>query len=169
MSEKGISIIYGVTVSEVQARGDYYDVVLSGGQTVSAEQIMLATGRVPNTTGLGLERAGVKVNTSGAIVVDKKMTTNIPHIWAVGDVTGHIQLTPVAIHDAMCFVKTVFENIPTIPDYDLITTAVFSQPEIGTVGLSEEDALHRYKRVEIYRTVFRPIRNVLSGNLEKYL
>ncbi len=167
MSEKGISIIYGVTVSEVQARGDYYDVVLSGGQTVSAEQIMLATGRVPNTTGLGLERAGVKVNTSGAIVVDKKMTTNIPHIWAVGDVTGHIQLTPVAIHDAMCFVKTVFENIPTIPDYDLITTAVFSQPEIGTVGLSEEDALHRYKRVEIYRTVFRPIRNVLSGNLEK--
>ncbi|EJF77598.1 glutathione-disulfide reductase [Bartonella birtlesii LL-WM9] len=167
MSEKGISIIYGVTVSEVQARGDYYDVVLSGGQIVSAEQIMLATGRVPNTTGLGLERAGVKVNTSGAIVVDKKMTTNIPHIWAVGDVTGHIQLTPVAIHDAMCFVKTVFENIPTIPDYDLITTAVFSQPEIGTVGLSEEDALHRYKRVEIYRTVFRPIRNVLSGNLEK--
>ncbi|WP_019218522.1 glutathione-disulfide reductase [Bartonella florencae] len=167
MIEKGISIIYGVTVSKVQATGDCYDAVLSNGQTVSADQIMLATGRVPNITGLGLERAGIKVNASGAIVVDERMTTNVSHIWAVGDVTGHIQLTPVAIHDAMCFVKTAFENTPTTPDYDLITTAVFSQPEIGTVGLSEEDALHRYKRVEIYRTVFRPMRNVLSGSLEK--
>ncbi|MGF7157819.1 glutathione-disulfide reductase [Bartonella heixiaziensis] len=167
MIEKGISIIYGVTVSEVQARGNCYDAVLSNGQTISADQIMLATGRVPNTTGLRLERAGVQVDEFGAVVVDERMTTNIPHIWAVGDVTGHIQLTPVAIHDAMCFVKTAFENIPTTPDYDLITTAVFSQPEIGTVGLSEEDAVHRYKRLEIYRSVFRPMRNVLSGSSEK--
>ncbi|GAA5099414.1 glutathione-disulfide reductase [Bartonella acomydis] len=167
MIEKGISIIYGVTVSKVQETGNCYEAVLSNGQIICADQIMLATGRVPNTTGLGLERAGIEVNASGAIVVDERMTTNVPHIWAIGDVTGHIQLTPVAIHDAMCFVKTAFEHVPTIPDYDLITTAVFSQPEIGTVGLSEEDALHRYKRVEIYRTVFRPMRNVLSGSLEK--
>ncbi|WP_409361856.1 glutathione-disulfide reductase [Bartonella heixiaziensis] len=167
MIEKGISIIYGVTVSEVQARGNCYGAVLSNGQTISADQIMLATGRVPNTTGLRLERAGVQVDEFGAVVVDERMTTNIPHIWAVGDVTGHIQLTPVAIHDAMCFVKTAFENIPTTPDYDLITTAVFSQPEIGTVGLSEEDAVHHYKRLEIYRSVFRPMRNVLSGSSEK--
>ncbi|EJF87597.1 glutathione-disulfide reductase [Bartonella vinsonii subsp. arupensis OK-94-513] len=167
MVEKGISIIYGAAVSKIQASGNCYDVILSSGQTITTDQVMLATGRVPNTTGLKLERAGVKVNEFGAVVVDERMTTNVPHIWAVGDVTGHVQLTPVAIHDAMCFVKTAFENIPTTPDYDLITTAVFSQPEIGTVGLSEEDALHRYKRLEIYRTVFRPMRNVLSGSSEK--
>ncbi len=167
MVEKGISIIYGETVSKVQATGNYYNLVLSSGQMISTDQVMLATGRVPNTMGLGLERAGVKVNEFGAVVVDERMTTNVPHIWAVGDVTGHIQLTPVAIHDAICFVKTAFENIPTTPDYDLITTAVFSQPEIGTVGLSEEDALHRYKRLEIYRTVFRSMRNVLSESSEK--
>lgn len=167
MIEKGISIIYGMAVSQVQAMGNCYDVVLSNGQKISTEQVMLATGRVPNTTGLGLERAGIKVNEFGAIVVDEKMTTSVPHIWAVGDVTGHVQLTPVAIHDAMCFVKTAFENTPTTPDYDLITTAVFSQPEIGTVGLSEEDAIHRYKKVEIYRTVFRSMRNALSGSSEK--
>ncbi|WP_413154693.1 glutathione-disulfide reductase [Bartonella sp. cb54] len=167
MIEKGISIIYEVNVSQVQATESHYDVVLSNGQTISADQVMLATGRVPNTEGLGLERAGVKLDEFGAIVVDEKMTTNVPHIWAVGDVTGHAQLTPVAIHDAMCFIKTVFENTPTVPDYDLITTAVFSQPEIGTVGLSEEDAVHRYKRLEIYRTTFCPMRNVFSGSSEK--
>ncbi|WP_208436066.1 glutathione-disulfide reductase [Bartonella phoceensis] len=167
MIEKGISIIYGATVSKVQSMSDCYDVVLSSGQTMHADQIMLATGRVPNTKGLGLERAGVRVNEFGAVVVDERMTTNVPHIWAVGDVTGHIQLTPVAIHDAMCFVKTAFENTPTTPNYDLITTAVFSQPEIGTIGLSEEAALQHYKRLEVYRTVFRPMRNVLSGSSEK--
>ncbi|WP_208432037.1 FAD-dependent oxidoreductase, partial [Bartonella bovis] len=101
MIKKGISIIYGAAVSKVQAVRNYYNVVLSNGQTISADRIMLATGRVPNTTDLGLERAGVKVNEFGAIIVDERMTTNVPHIWAVGDVTGHIQLTPVAIHDAM--------------------------------------------------------------------
>ncbi|MBX4336278.1 glutathione-disulfide reductase [Bartonella raoultii] len=167
MIEKGISILYGETVSQVKAAKEYYDVVLSSGQTISADQVMFAMGRVPNTVGLGLEQAGVKVDESGAVIVDDMMTTNISHIWAVGDVTGHMQLTPVAIHDAMCFVKTAFENTPTKPDYDLITTAIFSQPEIGTVGLSEEEAIHRYKRLEIYRTVFRPMRDVFSGSLEK--
>lgn len=167
MIEKGISILYEVTVSQVQMAENGYNVLLSNGQTISTDQVMLATGRIPNTEGLGLEKAGIEVNEFGAVIVDEKMTTNIPHIWAVGDVTGHIQLTPVAIHDAMCFVKTAFENIPTKPDYDLITTAVFSQPEIGTVGLSEEVAIQRYKHLEIYRTVFRPMRNVLSGSSEK--
>ncbi|QEE11994.1 glutathione-disulfide reductase [Bartonella krasnovii] len=167
MIEKGISILYKVTVSKVQAAENSYNVLLSNGQTINTDQVMLATGRMPNTVGLGLERAGIEVNASGGVIVDEKMTTNIPHIWAVGDVTGHIQLTPVAIHDAMCFVKTAFENIPTKPNYDLIATAVFSQPEIGTVGLLEEEAIQRYKRLEIYRTVFRPMRNVLSGSSEK--
>ncbi|WP_175869232.1 glutathione-disulfide reductase [Bartonella gabonensis] len=169
MIEKGISILYDVTISKVQDAENCYKVFLSNGQTINTDQVMFATGRMPNTAGLGLERAGIEVNAFGAVIVDEKMTTNIPHIWAVGDVTGHIQLTPVAIHDAMCFVKTAFENIPTKPNYDLITTAVFSQPEIGTVGLSEEAAIQRYKRLEIYRTVFRPMRNILSGSSEKML
>ncbi|MCZ2204186.1 glutathione-disulfide reductase [Bartonella sp. A05] len=167
MVEKGISIVYSTTVSQVKTQGYGYDVILSNGQTVSVDKVMLATGRVPNTAGLGLERAGVQLNEAGAIIVDKTMTTNIPHIWAVGDVTGNIQLTPLAIHEAMCFVKTAFKNIPTVPDRDLIATAVFSQPEIGTVGLSEEEAIHRHKHLEIYRTLFRPMRNTLSGGSEK--
>ncbi|MGL2349361.1 glutathione-disulfide reductase [Helicobacter pylori] len=167
MIEKGISIVYGATVSQVKTNGNGYDAILSDGQTISVDQVMFATGRVPNTVGLGLQRAGVKFDEIGAVIVDEKMTTNIPHIWAVGDVTGRRQLTPVAIHEAMCFIKTAFKNTPTVPDYDLIATAVFSQPEIGTVGLSEEDAIHCYKRVEIYRTLFSPMRNTLSGNSEK--
>lgn len=130
MVAKGISIIYEATVSQVQSTENCYNVVLTNGQTICADRVMLATGRVPNTTGLGLERAGIKVNEFGAVVVDEKMTTNVSHIWAVGDVTGHIQLTPVAIHDAMCFVKNAFENTSTPPDYDLITTAVFHSPKL---------------------------------------
>ncbi|WP_407636706.1 glutathione-disulfide reductase [Bartonella rochalimae] len=167
MIEKGISIIYEATVNQVESQNGHYNVVLSNGQILNTDQVMLATGRVPNTKGLELQRAGVKLNKDGAIIVDEKMTTNIPHIWAVGDVTGHVQLTPVAIHEAMCFIKTAFEDTPTIPNYNLIATAVFSQPEIGTVGLSEEDAIRDYKRVEIYRTQFRSLRNTLSGNAEK--
>ncbi|OPB31526.1 glutathione-disulfide reductase [Bartonella sp. AR 15-3] len=167
MIEKGISIIYGATVAQVEAKNNRYKVVLSNGQIISTDQVMLATGRVPNTKNLGLQKIGVKLNENGAIIVDEKMTTSVSHIWAVGDVTGHVQLTPVAIHDAMCFIKTAFEEIPTIPDYNLIATAVFSQPEIGTVGLSEEYAVRCYKYVEIYRTQFRSLRNTLSGNSEK--
>lgn len=167
MIEKGISILYGETIAQVKATKECYNVILSSGKTIGADQVMFAMGRVPNTTGLGLERAGVKVDESGAVIVDEMMTTNVPHIWAVGDVTGHVQLTPVAIHDAMCFVKTAFENTPTKPDYDLVATAIFSQPEIGTVGLSEEEAIHHYKRLEIYRTTFRPMRDSFSGSLEK--
>ncbi|AGF74442.1 glutathione reductase (NADPH) [Bartonella australis AUST/NH1] len=167
MIKKGISVVYAEKISQIKARGECHDVFLSNGQILSADQVMLATGRVPNTVGLGLERVGVQLNESGAVIVDERMTTNIPHIWAVGDVTGRIQLTPVAIHEAMCFIETAFKNIPTVPDYNLVATAVFSQPEIGTVGLSEEDAVGRYKRVEIYRTLFRPMRDILSANSEK--
>ncbi|ALE03878.1 glutathione-disulfide reductase [Bartonella ancashensis] len=167
MIEKGISIIYGEIPSRVEVNNKHYDITLSNGQILSADQAVWAAGRVPNTMGLGLEDVGVKLNNSGAIIVDEKMMTNVPHIWAVGDVTGNAQLTPVAIHEAMCFVKNVFKDIPTVPDYDLIPTSVFSQPEIGTVGISEEDSVGLYKRVEIYRTLFRPMRNTLSGISEK--
>jgi glutathione reductase (NADPH) len=118
---------------------------------------------------MGLEAAGVELGKTGAIVVDDFSRTSVDNIWAVGDVTNRVQLTPVAIHEAMCFVETAFKNNPTKPDHDTIATAVFSQPEIGTVGLSEDEAAKRFADLEIYRAMFRPMRHTLSGRDEKML
>jgi glutathione reductase (NADPH) len=112
---------------------------------------------------------GVETGEIGEIIVDDLSRTNVKNIWAIGDVTNRVQLTPVAIHEAMCFVETVFKHNPTEPDHQVIATAVFSQPEIGTVGLSEETAVQRFKAVDVYRAQFRPMRNVLSGRDEKML
>src|SRR5690606_38256390 len=105
----------------------------------------------------------------GEIVVDEYSRTSVDNIWAIGDVTNRVQLTPVAIHEAMCFVETAFKGNPTRPDHDTIATAVFSQPEIGTVGLSEAEATKRFAELEIYRAHFRPMRHTLSGRSEKML
>lgn len=169
MIAKGIRIIYNSTISKVEKVSDSFSITLSSGERLSAGQVMLAMGRIPNTQGLGLEKAGVKCDEKGAVIVDKYQTTSISNIWAVGDVTDRVQLTPVAIHEAMCFIQTAFHNNPVIPDHNLIATAVFSQPEIGTVGLTEEEAVKKLKNVEIYRAMFRPMRNTLSGSTEKML
>lgn len=169
MIAKGIRIVYGTTISKVEKSDNALSVTLSNGETLNAGQVMLAMGRLPNTQGLGLDKAGVKCDDKGAIIVDKYMTTSASNIWAVGDVTDRVQLTPVAIHEAMCFIQTAFHNNPTVPDHDLIATAVFSQPEIGTVGLTEEEAVKKYEKVEVYRALFRPMRNTLSGSSEKML
>ncbi len=137
--------------------------------TLVADQVMLALGRDPYTRGLGLEAAGVATNERGAIIVDRYSRTNVPSIFALGDVTDRVQLTPVAIHEAMCFIETEYKNNPTSPDHDLIATAVFSQPEIGTVGLSEEAAAKMYDELEIYRAQFRPMKATLSGRTEKMI
>jgi glutathione reductase (NADPH) len=118
---------------------------------------------------MGLEAAGVEIGKLGEIVVDDYSRTSAENIWAVGDVTHRVQLTPVAIHEAMCFVETAFKGNPTRPDHDDVATAVFSQPEIGTVGLSEDEAAKRFAHLEIYRTDFRPLRNTLSGRAERSL
>ncbi len=133
------------------------------------ETVMLALGRDPNTTGLGLEAAGVEVNERGAVVVDRYSRTNVPSIFALGDVTDRVQLTPVAIHEAMCFIETEYKNNPTSPDHDLIATAVFSQPEVGTVGLSEEQAAKKFDEIEVYRAQFRPMKATLSGRAERMI
>ncbi|MGO4451000.1 glutathione-disulfide reductase [Phyllobacterium sp. TAF24] len=170
MVEKGIHIRVTEIITKVE-RGDdgRKRVHLSGGDVIPADQVMLAIGRVPNTKSLGLEAAGVAVDEQGAIKVDEYSRTSKDNIWAVGDVTNRVQLTPVAIHEAMCFLETVFKNNPTKPDHELIATAVFSQPEIGTVGLTEQDAAQKFKEIEVYRAVFRPMRNTLSGSKEKML
>ncbi|MBB2970547.1 glutathione-disulfide reductase [Mesorhizobium sp. RMAD-H1] len=170
MEAKGIRVLCGEVFERVSRRTDgRLDVMLSGGEILLVDQAMLALGRIPNTESLGLEKAGVETDVVGAVRVDDYSRTNVPHIWAVGDVTNRVQLTPVAIHEAMCFLETAFKDNPTKPDHQLIATAVFSQPEIGTVGLSEEEAAEKYLEVEVYRAHFRPMKNTLSGRQEKML
>ena len=170
MVAKGIRIILEDVIEHVSANADGQRVAkLKNAGTIVVDQIMMAVGRVPNTKGLGLEHAGVAVNKKGAIVVDDFSRTNVPSIFALGDVTDRVQLTPVAIHEAMCFIETEYKGRPVSPDHDLIPTAVFSQPEIGTVGLSEEKAAQIYPELEIYRAQFRPMKATLSGRTEKMI
>lgn len=168
MVAKGIRIVCQAVAHSIERRGDgRLDVNLSTDETLVADEVMLALGRTPNTEGLGLEAAGVETGPTGEIIVDAFSRTNVESIYAIGDVTNRVQLTPVAIHEAMCFIDTVFRDKPTSPDHDTIATAVFSQPEIGTVGLSEDDAAERFPELEIYRAAFRPMRHTLSGRQEK--
>eukprot|EP00913_Durusdinium_trenchii_P008262 g7759.t1 len=170
MVDKGIRIVLTDVIEEVSKGSDGLLTARTlCGEIIDVETVMLALGRDPNTAGLGLDAAGVAVNERGAVIVDDYSRTNVPNIYALGDVTDRVQLTPVAIHEAMCFIETVYKNNPTSPDYDLIPTAVFSQPEIGTVGLSEEQAAARYQEVEIYRAEFRPMKATLSGRTERMI
>jgi glutathione reductase (NADPH) len=170
MVDKGIRIVLTDVIEEVtKSPAGGLTVRTKAGATIAADQVMLALGRDPNTVGLGLETAGVAVDHRGAVVVDAYSRTNVPHIFALGDVTDRVQLTPVAIHEAMCFIETVYKNNPTAPDHDLIATAVFSQPEIGTVGLSEEEASAKFDEIEVYRAEFRPMKATLSGRAEKMI
>jgi len=170
MEKKGIKILCHAVSERVHKRPDgRLDALLTSGQTLTVDQVMLAIGRIPNTENMGLEGIGLEMTPAGAIKVDEYSRTNIDNIWAIGDVTNRVQLTPVAIHEAMCFVETAFKGNPTAPDHDTIATAVFSQPEIGTVGLSEDEAVKRFADVEIYRASFRPMRHTLSGRDEKML
>ncbi|KAG2453963.1 hypothetical protein HYH02_001010 [Chlamydomonas schloesseri] len=128
------------------------------------DQVMMATGRVPKTSGLGLEEAGVKMGSKGQVVVDEYCRTNVPSIWAVGDVIDRIQLTPVALMEGMAVAKSVALNTPTVPDYTAVPSAVFSNPEIATVGYSEEQAAEKFGDLDIYTTSFKPMRNTVSGS-----
>lgn len=170
MEEKGIRILCEDIIQSVAMGADGKRVAqtMKHGE-IAVDQIMLALGRVPNTKGLGLKSAGVNTDERGAIVVDAFSRTSAPGIYALGDVTDRVQLTPVAIHEAMCFIETEYRNNPVSPDHDLIATAVFSQPEIGTVGLSEEQAARQFEELEVYRAEFRPMKATLSGRKEKMI
>lgn len=170
MAAKGIRILCHTIFESIEKRDDgMLAATLNSGDVLFADQILLAIGRIPNTEDLGLEAAGVKTGVRGEILVDSHSRTNVENIWAIGDVTDRVQLTPVAIHEAMCFVDTAFKGNPTEPDHDCIATAVFSQPEIGTVGLSEDEASKRFANLEIYSASFRPMRHTLSGRQERML
>ena len=129
---------------------------------------MFATGRAPNSDDMGLEEVGVKLGRKGEVVVDEFSQTGVPSIYAVGDVTDRANLTPVAIREGMAFVETVFKGNPTKPDHELIPTAIFTQPEMGTVGLSEEDA-KALGAIEVYSASFKPMQQSFAGRAEKVL
>ncbi len=168
MRRRGIEILTHTQIRSVVAiDGDKRSALLSDGRTITANHVMQAVGREPNTKGLGLEKAGVALGLDGTVMVDEFSRTNVPHILAVGDVTNRVQLTPVAIHEAMCLIETEFRGNPTSPDHDLIPTAVFSQPEIGTIGLNEAQAARSYDKVSVFLARFRPMKATLSGSEEK--
>jgi glutathione reductase (NADPH) len=136
---------------------------LSDGSVITVDEVLVATGRRPNTTDLGLQKAGVALDYVGAVTVDAYSQSLAPSVYAVGDVTNRANLTPVAIREGHAFADTVFGGKPTIVDHDLIATAVFSTPEIGVIGCGEATARERYDAVDIYKTSFRPMRATLSG------
>jgi glutathione reductase (NADPH) len=138
-------------------------VSLSDGTSVEVDKTMFATGRRPNSTGLGLEAAGVEVGRFGAIGVDDFSRTSVPHIYAVGDVTDRINLTPVAIREGHAFADSVFGGRPTPVDHTNVATAVFSEPEVGAIGLTETEACEQFTKVDIYKSTFRPMKATLSG------
>ncbi|MEP0945227.1 MAG: glutathione-disulfide reductase [Rhizobiaceae bacterium] len=168
--KRGIRIITEQDFEKIEAADDGQKrVFLSGGEQLVADQVMFAIGRLPLTEGLGLEAAGVATDDRGYIPVDDYSKTNVGHIWAVGDVTDRVQLTPVAIHESMCFVATEFRDDPQKPDHKMIATAVFSHPEIGTVGVSEEEAGQQYAKLNVFRANFRPMKHTLSGRDSRML
>lgn len=168
MIEKGVNLHLGTNVLEMEKRDGGIWVKCTNGSEMIYNQVMFATGRTPNTDGLGLEAAGVEVGRKSEIVVDDYSQTKVPSIYAIGDVTNRVQLTPVAIREGMAFVETVFKGNPTKVDHELIPSAIFTQPEIGTVGLSEEAAAEQ-EPVEIYATSFRPMQSAFADRPDRVL
>ena len=167
MEKKGIDIRCNADVQEIQRSGDGVRVTLTDETRIGAGQIMFATGRIPNTTGLGLENVGIKPNAHGAIPVNEYSQSEMPNIYAVGDVTNRVNLTPVAIREGHAFADTVFGGKPTMVNHGLVPSAVFSQPELGTVGMTEAQARVRHKQLDVYKTSFKPMKHTLSGRDER--
>ncbi len=169
MEMRGIEVIVGELVTAIHERDARYTVTLTGGRTINADRVMFAVGRKPNIANLGIEQAGIKTAPLGGIAVDAYSRTSAPNIYAIGDVTNRINLTPVAIREGHAFADTVFGGRPTIVDHTNVPTAVFSDPEVGAVGLNETQARERLARVDVYRSTFRPLKATLSGRHSRML
>ncbi len=169
MREHGVDLRFDVNVASIEKTPSGVLAVLDDGKVLEADQILYAVGRHPLTLDLGLEEIGVELDDDGAIVVDEYSRTCLPHILAIGDVTNRLQLTPVAIHEAMALVRTVFGGEPTRPDHEDVASCVFSHPPLGTVGLTEAEARQRYGEVDVYRSTFRPLKHTLTGRDENML
>jgi len=169
MKRAGIDVLTETMVTEITPAGDGYLVKLSDGQVLETGLVMFAIGRAPNADGLGLEEVGVRRTDVGAIAVDPWSQTSVPSIFAIGDVTNRVNLTPVAIREAVAFHRTVYQGIPTAMDHTQIPTAVFGLPQVGVVGLTETEARIRFGPVDIYKTSFRPMKHIIAKNEERML
>jgi glutathione reductase (NADPH) len=164
MEMRGITVLTGCTVTKIDKHGNDFTTHLSNGSSLASDKVMFAIGRHPNIADLGLEKAGVAINPrNNGIAVDAWSKTSVPNIYAIGDVTNRANLTPVAIREGHAFADTVFGKRPVQVDFTTIPTAVFSQPEVGTVGMTEAEAREQFSRVDIYKTAFRPIKSTMSG------
>jgi glutathione reductase (NADPH) len=171
MRARGIGIETEVAVRSVAREGDRgpLKLLLDHGELLETEALIYATGRAPNTAGIGLEQLGVECNADGGVIVDERNRTTVPNIYAVGDVTHRINLTPVAIAEGRAMAETLFNHNPMIVDHRNIATAVFSRPPVATVGLTEQQARQQFASVEIYCARFRPMKATISGRAERIL
>ncbi|MBI2359962.1 MAG: glutathione-disulfide reductase [Deltaproteobacteria bacterium] len=169
MKKKGIDLRFQTSVTGIERTGGGLRVALAGGTALETDAVMFATGRHPNTHGIGLERAGVQLGSKGAVIVDAYSCTTAPNVYAVGDCTDRMMLTPVAIAEGRAVAETLFNNNRMKPDYANVPTAIFSLPNVGTVGLTEREARERYGKIDVYKTRFRPLKHTLSGRDETTL
>jgi glutathione reductase (NADPH) len=169
MKKRGLHLALGCEFTKIEKRGDCLHAETNKGDVIETDEIMLAIGRAPNTEMLHVEKVGVELGKRGEVKVDRFSRTSAEHIFAIGDVTDRLQLTPVAIHEAMCFARTAFEGKPTAPDHENIATAVFTTPEIGVVGMSETKALGTGHAIDVYKSTFRPLRHTMTGRDEKMM
>ena len=169
MRKKGIDLRFDVNVERITRGEGGLRVAATDGGVLEADRVLYATGRRPLTRDMGLEEVGVELRSNGAIVVDGYSRSSVQSIFAIGDVTDRIMLTPVAIAEGEALARTLFGGEPTQPDHANVPSAVFSQPPIGTVGLTEAQAREEYDQVDIYRSSFRPLKHPLSGSQERSL
>ena len=168
MRDRGVIITNNVQLSSISKMKNGLQVCLSNGEKDRVDQVLLAVGRRPKIGTLGLDNVGLKITKTGAIQVDRFQKTSVDSIYAVGDITDRVNLTPVAIRDAVAFIETVFRNKKTSPDHSLIPTAIFTRPEVGTVGLTEVEAAAAHK-IKIFKTSFAPMGNRISNRKEQML
>jgi glutathione reductase (NADPH) len=169
MAKKGVKVLLRSQVRSIERRGSELVCAMADGTHIATDAVMYATGRLPNTRGLGLEEAGVKLDRSGAVIVDENFQSSVASIHAIGDVINRLQLTPVALAEGMVIVDRLFGKGERRMAYTNIATAIFSNPPVGTVGLSEAQARHDYADIAVYRTSFTPLKHRLSGRPESTL
>ena len=165
--ERGVDVRVNTEVSRLESAGNGVRAHFNDGSQAQFDQVMFATGRVPNTQRMNCQAAGVELDGAGAVVVDDYSRTSVPGVFAVGDVTNRINLTPVALQEGTAFVRTEFEKQPTPVDHQAVPSAVFSQPPLASVGLTEFEARQRYSEVVVYESAFRPLKATLSRRAER--
>jgi glutathione reductase (NADPH) len=167
MKKKGIKLLFQTNITSIVKQSDEYISQTTGGEELVSDQVMYATGRKPNITNIGIEEVGIKLNDKGAIIINQQYQTSVPSIYAIGDVTDRHNLTPVATAEGTVLAKSLYNNESVVVDYENIATCVFSQPNLGTVGLTEEETKKKALNIDIYKSEFRHMKHTLSGSNER--